>query len=136
MDAEITEIATRGATALAGLMVTSAWDRVRPRVAALFGRRADSVSEELDEARAELVAAREGDGESAARSVQGEWEPKLRRLLANDPAVVAELQAVLDEFAPKPAERPNVVHNELKDMTVSGGIVIQAGTITARDIGS
>ncbi|MBD0674104.1 hypothetical protein [Streptomyces sp. CBMA156] len=136
MDAEITEIATRGATALAGLMVTSAWDRVRPRVAALFGRRADSVSEELDEAQAELVAAREGDGESAARSVQGEWEPKLRRLLANDPAAVAELQAILDEFAPKPAERPNVVHNELKDMTVSGGIVIQAGTITARDIGS
>ncbi|MFE7532124.1 hypothetical protein ACFU7Y_41470 [Kitasatospora sp. NPDC057542] len=136
MDPELTDIATRGATALAGLMVTSAWDRVKPRVAAMFGRRAESISEELDETQAELAATPDGGRESAIQSAQGEWQPKLRRLLANDPAMAAELQAILDEFAPKPTERSNLLHNDLKDVTVSGGIVIQAGTITARDIGS
>ncbi|MFJ4188025.1 hypothetical protein [Kitasatospora sp. NPDC089509] len=127
MDAEITEIATRGATALAGLMVTSAWERVKPRVAAMFGRKAESVSEELDATRDELVAAQPGDTESAALSAQGEWEPKLRRLLAADPALVAELRSILDEFGPKQAEPGTTVyHNELKDMTVHG-TVIQVG---------
>ncbi|MFJ9606687.1 hypothetical protein ACIRS1_10110 [Kitasatospora sp. NPDC101176] len=131
MDAEITEIATRGATALAGLMVTSAWDRVRPRVAAMFGRRAEAVSEALEETRADLVAAQEGDGEAAARSAQGEWEPKLRRLLADDPAMVAELRSILDEFSPAPAPEPGATYIT---NTISGGStfnesVIQAGII-------
>ncbi|MEV7185164.1 hypothetical protein [Kitasatospora sp. NPDC093102] len=137
MDPELTDIATRGATALAGLMVTSAWDRVKPRVAAMFGRRAESVSEELDETQAELAAVPDGDRESAIQSAQGEWQPKLRRLLASDPAMAAELKSILDEFAPEAAEQAlTVYHNELKDMTVHGtviqvgkGKVVQADTI-------
>lgn len=128
MDAEITEIATRGATVLAGLMVTSAWDRVKPRVAAMFGRRAESVAEELDETQAELIAAQEGDSESAARSAQGEWEPKLRRLLANDPAMVTQLLAILDEFAPKQGDQAanvTIINNTIKDGNHQN--VIQAG---------
>ncbi|WP_063832309.1 MULTISPECIES: hypothetical protein [Streptomyces] len=127
LDAEITEIATRGAAALAGLMVTSAWERVKPRIAAMFGHKAESVSEELDETHAELVAAQEGDSESAAQSAQGEWAPKLRRLLAGNPAMVDELRSILDEFAPEPPEEATTVyHNELKNTTVHG-TVLQVG---------
>ncbi|MFJ7907620.1 hypothetical protein [Kitasatospora sp. NPDC096204] len=137
MDPELTDIATRGAAALAGLMVTSAWDRVKPRVAAMFGHRADSISEELDETQAELAAAPDNGRESALQSAEGEWQPKLRRLLVNDPAMAAELRSILDEFAPKATEQaPIVYHNELKDMTVHGtvlqvghGKVVQADTI-------
>ncbi|MFI8456812.1 hypothetical protein [Kitasatospora sp. NPDC085464] len=126
MDPEFTDIATRGATALAGLMVTSAWDRVKPRVAAMFGGRAESISEDLDETRAEVAAAPEDSRESAIRSAQGEWQPKLRRLLADNPAMAEELQAILDEFIPKRPEQVTVYHNELKDMTVHG-TVLQVG---------
>ncbi|RKT18830.1 hypothetical protein BX285_3262 [Streptomyces sp. 1114.5] len=133
LDAEITEIATRGATVLAGLMVTSAWERVRPRIAAMFGHRAESVSEELDETQAELVAAQEGDSESAARSAQGEWAPKLRRLLAANPAMVTELRSILDEFEPEVSEQATTV-NYITNTHNGGGstyndTVIQAGII-------
>ncbi|MFF4379625.1 hypothetical protein [Kitasatospora sp. NPDC001547] len=135
MDAEITEIATRGATALAGLMVTSAWERVKPRVAAMFGRRAESVSEELDETQAELIATPEDGRESAAQSAQGEWEPKLRRLLANDPAMVAELRSILDEFAPvRPEQVPGTVHNEIGGNARIHGKVVQAHTINSLNL--
>ncbi|MFG2912454.1 hypothetical protein ACGF0D_06050 [Kitasatospora sp. NPDC048298] len=130
MDPELTDIATRGATALAGLMVTSAWERVKPRVAAMFGRRAESISEELDETQAELAAAPEDGRESAIQSAQGEWQPKLRRLLAGDPAMAAELQAILDEFAPKPPQQ--VVHETYNQTINNGtysGTVIMAGKI-------
>ncbi|MFD4659148.1 hypothetical protein ACFWP2_26355 [Kitasatospora sp. NPDC058444] len=130
MDPEFTDIATQGAAMLAGLMVTSAWERVKPRVAAMFGRRAESISEELDETQAELVAAPEEGRESAALSARGEWEPKLRRLLANDQAMVAELQAILAEFAPEPADQPgSTVHNEISGNAKIHGKVVQAHTI-------
>ncbi|MFI2609099.1 hypothetical protein [Kitasatospora sp. NPDC018619] len=131
MDPELTDIATRGATALAGLMVTSAWERVKPRIAAMFGRRAEAVSEELDETQSELASAPEEGRESALRSAQGEWQPKLRRLLAADPAMAAELQAILDEFAPAREEQaPVTVHNEISgNSTVNSDLVIQAGII-------
>ncbi|MFJ6776994.1 hypothetical protein ACIQOV_39595 [Kitasatospora sp. NPDC091257] len=135
MEPEITEIATRGATVLAGLMVTSAWERVKPRVAAMFGRRAESVSEELDETQAELIATPEDGREVAAQSAQGEWEPKLRRLLANDRTMVAELQAILDEFAPdRPDRAPGTVHNEISGNAKIHGKVVQAHTINSLNL--
>ncbi|MFJ9454759.1 hypothetical protein ACIRST_06750 [Kitasatospora sp. NPDC101447] len=130
MDPEFTDIATRGATALAGLMVTSAWDRVKPRVAAMFGGRAESISEDLDETRAEVAAAPEDSRESAIQSAQGEWQPKLRRLLADNPAMAEELQAILDEFTP---QQPQQVVHETYNQTIKGGTfsgtTIMAGKI-------
>ncbi|MFE4513186.1 hypothetical protein ACFRMQ_03165 [Kitasatospora sp. NPDC056783] len=129
MDPELTDIATRGATVLAGLMVTSAWDRVKPRVVALFGQKADSVSEELDETRAELTAAPEAGRESALRSVESEWQPRLRRLLAADPALAAELREIIAEFTPaETGQAATVYHNEIRDTTVEGA-VFQVGQV-------
>ncbi|MFJ9772122.1 hypothetical protein ACIRVF_12870 [Kitasatospora sp. NPDC101157] len=131
MEAELVELATRGATTVVGLMATEAWAQLKPRVAALFGRgREEEVAQELDEIRAEITE----DPESIDAHVP-EWQARLRRLLRNDPEAVARLRAILDEFTPDAPSRPAaVVHNELRDMTVrgnviQGGKVVQAETI-------
>ncbi|MFD8756194.1 hypothetical protein ACFV0O_35230 [Kitasatospora sp. NPDC059577] len=119
MEAEITELATRGATALVGLMVSEAWTRARPRFAALFGRdREEEVSLELDEIQAE-IAEDPGSGEDQA----SQWQRRLRLVLRSNPEAVAELRAILDEFGGQPSEQAPVVYrNELKDMTVHGNV--------------
>lgn len=125
MEAEIADLATRGATALVGLMVTEAWAQVKPRFAALFGRnREEEVSQELDEIQGEITEDPEG------RDAQvPQWQRRLRLLLQNDPEALAQLRQILDEFAPNaPAQTSTVIHNNLKDNTVHGN-VIQSGTI-------
>ncbi|GHF68498.1 hypothetical protein GCM10018790_52970 [Kitasatospora xanthocidica] len=131
MEAEITDLATRGATALVGLMVTEAWARVRPRFAALFGRdQEEDVSLELDEIQGEIS---EDPGLSEGEATQ--WKRRLRRALQNNPEAIAELRSLLDEFSPQQAEQPaNVIHNELKDMTVHGNVVQVGKSVRADTI--
>ncbi|MFJ8624454.1 hypothetical protein ACIRD3_16620 [Kitasatospora sp. NPDC093550] len=119
MEAEITDLATRGATALVSLMVSEAWSRVRPRFAALFGRdREEEVSLELDEIQAEIAEDPEiGEGQAS------QWQRRLRLALRNNPDAVAELRSILDEFDDQtPEQAPVVYRNELKDMTVHGSV--------------
>ncbi|WBP89805.1 hypothetical protein [Kitasatospora cathayae] len=133
METEIADLATRGATALVGLMVTEAWARVKPRFAALFGRdREEEISQELDEIQSEIAEAPE------ARDAQvPQWQRRLRLLLQNNPEAATQLRQILDEFTSKSPEQPStVIHNELKDMTVHGSViqvgkgkVVQADTI-------
>ncbi len=129
MEAEITELATRGATALVGLMVTEAWARVRPRFAALFGRdRAEEVSLELDEIQGEIAE----DPESSTGQTS-QWQRRLRLALRNNPDAVAELRSILDEFEPKVPEQATTV-NYINNTHNGGGstyneAVIQAGVI-------
>ncbi|WP_030245006.1 hypothetical protein [Streptomyces sp. NRRL S-350] len=127
MEAEITELATRGATALVGLMVTEAWSRVRPRFAALLGRdREEEVGQELEEIRIEVA---DDPEEGAAQASQ--WQRRLRLTLRNNPEAVAELRAILDEFDPNRPEQEagsTYVYNTIKDGTHSG-TTIQAGRI-------
>ena len=131
MDAELTALATAGATVLVQQMVTDGWGNVRDRVVALFsrGRDEEAVAGELEESRADLVAARDAEDEDAAADVQASWRSRLRRTLRDDPEAVAELRALLDELAPASAPAtPGAVHN-----TISGGVqhgpVIQAHTV-------
>ncbi|TLS42513.1 hypothetical protein FE633_30705 [Streptomyces montanus] len=132
MDAELTALAAAGATALVQQMVTDGWGNVRDRVVAFFSRGRDEeiVEGELEESRAELVAAQDAEDEEAAADVQASWRSRLRRTLRDDPEAAAELRALLDELAPPSAAlAPGTVHN-----TISGGVVngpvIQAYTVT------
>jgi len=137
VDAELTELAVAGATALVTQMVTDGWAQARDRVAAFFARRRgddeeaeqQSVQGELEVSRDELVAARDAGDEEAVADVQAEWRNRLRRTLRADPHAAAELRALLDELAPdSDAQAKGSVHN-----TISGGVqhgtVIQTGTI-------
>ncbi|WP_030564612.1 hypothetical protein [Streptomyces aureocirculatus] len=141
MDAELAALAAAGATALVQSMVGDGWTAARERVVGFFSRRGaagaaggeDAIAGELDEAREELVAARDADdpdAAAAAADVQAEWRNQLRRTLRADPEAAAELRALLAELAPADgAEGPGgVVHN-----SISGGVqhgnVIQAHTV-------
>ncbi|MFF4605591.1 hypothetical protein ACFY12_22990 [Streptomyces sp. NPDC001339] len=134
MDAELAALATAGATALVQQMATEGWATVRRRMAGFLARRRGAADEEalaaeLDDARADIVVAREEGDQNAVAGVTTAWQLRLRRLLRDDPAAAAELRALLDEVAPA-QDAPTVreVHN-----TVNGGahgMVIQAGVVS------
>ncbi|MFC9878219.1 hypothetical protein ACFVJW_01120 [Streptomyces libani] len=99
-------------TTLVGLMVTEAWGQTRDGVVALWRRvrpaDADGVGRDLDEARAELVQAREGGAdEETEQELVGEWQRRLLRVLRDDPAAAEELRRVLEAAqGAQPAELP------------------------------
>ncbi|MFD0568903.1 hypothetical protein ACFQ0T_05945 [Kitasatospora gansuensis] len=106
---------TAATTSLVGAMTTSAWQTLRGRVAALFGRdREADVTAELETIREEV----EADGDDAAARV---W---VRRALRENPELEAMLRQLLTEGQP---QQINVRIN-----TISGGqhgTTIMAGTI-------
>lgn len=130
LEAELVVLASSGATALVGLMMSDAWTAVRGRMSRLLSRSAEgddqseTVLGELEASRIELVTARADEDDGLAEDVEAQWRIRLRRLLAEDPGSAAELRALLDELAPpRDGGRHEVVHNE-----VSGGrqnVVIQ-----------
>ncbi|MGA4848217.1 hypothetical protein ACOBQB_18905 [Streptomyces sp. G5(2025)] len=136
MDAELTALAAAGATALVQQMVTEGWTQARDRVARFFSRGSGGdeavLVGELEEARAEVVAARDAGDSEIAADVQTEWRSRLRRRLAADPAAAsAELRSLLAELAS--AAEAQALRGSDTYNTISGGIygapVIQAGSI-------
>ncbi|WP_371501302.1 hypothetical protein OG871_30995 [Kitasatospora sp. NBC_00374] len=131
MEAEIVALATSGATTLVSLMVTELWSEARGRFASLFGRRSEDVGEDLDQARAELLAA--DDPSAVAAGAETEWGNRLRRALAADPEAAARLRALLDELSPAAQAAPGPAHTTVTTTTtVNGefrGVSIQAGSV-------
>ncbi|MGG2465397.1 hypothetical protein ACO0M4_37520 [Streptomyces sp. RGM 3693] len=135
MEAELVALATAGATTLVQQMATEGWAAVRRRMASLLARRRGAeeeaaVERELDQARTDVVTAREDGDEEVAQGVAVVWKARLRRLLAEDPAAAAELRQLLDEVAPQQQPQGTVrdVHNNLSGG--AHGMVVQAGVIS------
>ncbi|MEU3202866.1 hypothetical protein ABZ702_03090 [Streptomyces cyaneofuscatus] len=123
MEAELMGLASSGATALVGLMVSDAWTEARERLARLLSRGSgdDEASatalRDLDVSSAELAAARADRDDGLVGDVEAHWRVRLRRLLTEDPGAAAELRALLAELdQPRAGDRRGLVHNE-----VSGG---------------
>ncbi|CAG6391936.1 hypothetical protein NMG29_30625 [Streptomyces cocklensis] len=131
MEAELTALAVSGATTLVQLMAGDAWATARDRVRALFGRDRPGLTQtadvELEEVRAAVIVAANGDDRAALAEIESRWQARLLLLLREDPEAEAGLRALL-AAAGHPPEQVATVHN-----TVSGGdirgTVIQAGTI-------
>jgi hypothetical protein len=88
-------------TALVQAIATDAWQQVKQAVTGLWRRvrpgHADQVAGELDELRQRMLEAR-ADGDSGTeQALEGAWQLRLQELLRNDPALVADLQQVLDQ---------------------------------------
>ncbi|MFF3910575.1 hypothetical protein ACFYZJ_32580 [Streptomyces sp. NPDC001848] len=132
MDAELTALASSGATTLIGLMVTDGWQQVRRRFSAIFGHRSADVDEELERSRNALVAARQAMDATAADDLEAEWRSRLRRLLATDPAATERLRAVLDELAGPVGG----VHTEthFRDTTINGPVNTGSGPQTTHGL--
>ncbi|MFE3502817.1 hypothetical protein [Kitasatospora sp. NPDC059160] len=130
MEAEIVQqMVTSGASSLAGLMATAAWQQVSSRVSRMFGRGAEdeATSTELEVIRAEVLEA--GDDEEALADQTAVLRTRLRRLFREHPEAAGELREILAEFTQdSPAPAVTVYHNELRDMTVNGN-VIQSGHV-------
>lgn len=132
MEAELAALASSGATSLVGLMVSDAWAQARGRFARLFARGgADGrTDEQLQEAREELLTARESGDTEAAGDVEAEWRTRLRRLLRSDPAAAGELRALLAELAPQATGGTVVVVNNSIN-GVANGTVVQGQNVTS-----
>ncbi|MEU7912780.1 hypothetical protein [Microbispora bryophytorum] len=122
------------ATAMVTAMTTEAWQQARDAVVALWRRvhpeRIPAVEAELEETRAEVVAARQTGDRQAEQDLVDDWQRKLRRLLAADPRLGDELRRVLDqELAPLlPAAEQSHVRDISMTATAYGhGRVFQAG---------
>ncbi|MFI2241771.1 hypothetical protein [Streptomyces chrestomyceticus] len=139
MDAELTALATAGATALVQQMVTEGWTQARQRVAAFLARRRgggeeEALEGELEVSRTELVTAQRDGDEDGAADVAAEWRVRLRRALRDDPAAAEELRRLLAELRPDEGARVEVreVHNSISG-GVHHGTTIQAGVVTRLD---
>ncbi|MFH9351031.1 hypothetical protein [Kitasatospora sp. NPDC017646] len=131
MEAEIVQqMVTSGASSLAGLMATAAWQQVSSRVSRMFGRgeEDEAASTELEEIRAEVLEA--GDDRGALADQTAVLRARLRRLFREHPDAADELREILREFAPQ--ERTVKVHNVIRDSTVNSDMVIQTGTMNQR----
>ena len=67
------------------------WRRVHPE-------RVETVQAELVEGRAEVLAARQVGDEQVEQALVGEWQGRLRRLLAADPQLADELRRMVGEL--------------------------------------
>ncbi|KAB2593398.1 hypothetical protein [Streptomyces arboris] len=140
MEAELMALAGAGATALVQQMAVDSWEQARDLVVSFFSRRGGGeeavIEGELETSRGELVAAMNAGDEQTASDVQAEWRTRLRRTLLADPAAASELQAILDDLAPRKRDGQVVdVRN-----TISGGVqhgpVIQAGNVGSLSFGA
>ncbi|GAA1089454.1 hypothetical protein [Nocardiopsis composta] len=129
---DISALAMEGASVLVQAMASDLWQGVRPRFAALFGKRGDDVAEELEQVNAEIE-----DGEATREDIEQEWAARLRRVLKADPEAARVLQAIIDEVAPQ-QERTvyssvNVINSEVSGTAVQIGHV--HGTSRGADLG-
>jgi hypothetical protein len=100
MDPELSSLASTAATTVVQLLTTDAWERLKSALGSLWSRsrpgKEAALEAQLDESRAEVMAAGD-DAEQVRTELTAEWQGRLRRLLAADPAIAAELRRVLDE---------------------------------------
>lgn len=129
MDAELTALASAGATLLVQLMPAENWAAVKQRVAEFLGDSAD----DLEAARAELLSAQEAEDGELVQDLAAEWRARIKRKLRTDPASAVELRALLDELLPQHPGVDTATYN-----TISGGVqhgtVIQAGNVSGANV--
>lgn len=101
MDAQLVALATAGGTTLVTLMATDAWQRAKSGVGALWRKvrpeKADVIEAELVDVRAELTSGDEPD-QALVAELTAEWQGRLRRLLAAEPAAADELRRLVTEW--------------------------------------
>jgi len=102
VDPELTALTSTAVTTVVKLLATAAWERAMGAVGGLWRRvhpeRVETVQAELAEGRAEVLAARQVGDEQVEQALVGEWQGRLRRLLAADPQLADELRGMVGEL--------------------------------------
>ncbi|MFG2919078.1 hypothetical protein ACGF0D_40140 [Kitasatospora sp. NPDC048298] len=107
MDAELLTLANTAGTTLVTLLATDAWTRAKSSVGSLWRRArpeaVEVIEADLVETREELLAARAAGDDTVEGELVADWQRRLRRLLAADPGLGAELRRLLqEELVPAP----------------------------------
>ena len=88
---------------VAAAAVTDVWEAARHKLARLLGRgdpgKTEVAERWLDETREQLTAAQSSDLEPARAAAAQRWEGRFADLLDEDPAVEADLRALVEEIA-------------------------------------
>ncbi|MFZ3555053.1 MULTISPECIES: hypothetical protein [unclassified Streptomyces] len=134
MDSELATLAASGATTLVSLMVTDSWTHARELVGRFLSRTGsgDATIDDLDTARAQLLAAETAEGAQGARGTADQWHAHLQRLLQVGSATSEDLRGLLTSLQRLSDGRSTeqlTVHNDISG-TVQHGPVIQSGRIT------
>jgi hypothetical protein len=127
-------LAAAAASGLIAALTTNAWEQARSAIVGLWRRvhpnRAETIGEELVEARQEALAARQQGDADAEEGLVADWQRRLRRLLEADPEIATELQRVLDDVltpALDAADQQRVGQIVMKAQASGHGRVFQAG---------
>ncbi|MEU5988157.1 hypothetical protein ABZ806_04180 [Spirillospora sp. NPDC047418] len=128
MEAELAALASSGATALVGLMVSDSWARVKGGLARMLARSAPAEVplEELEISRVELVTAYLEHDDKKVAAIESHWRSRLEFLLRSDETAVDPLRRLLSAPTPSPVE---TISNFNSGDTQFGSI-IQAGHIS------
>lgn len=135
MDTELLALADTAGTTAVALLVTDAFGKVKVGLGRLWGLvhpdRAGQIEDELEQARTELMSAREAGGEPAEQALVAEWQNRLRRLLRSDPDVAPLLRQLLGEVAPAlPQAQGTHVHASRTGSVVqTGGGAANTGVV-------
>lgn len=104
MDAELTALSSTAAATLVALMTTDAWGRAKAALVGLWRRRhpeqATAVEADLAAAQLEVAAARQVGDSSVEAELTSEWQSRLRRLVAGDEQLQAELALLVENLRP------------------------------------
>lgn len=121
-------------TALVGAMATDGWARARDAVVAWWRRvrpeHADEVSRDLDQLRAEAVAARSSGDTATSEALAGAWRMRLHRLLTENPDLRSDLERLRDDLAPllSTGDRSTVeAITQVSNVKGKGNTVVQGG---------
>ncbi len=133
MDPELTALTSTAATTVVKLLATAAWERATSAVGGLWRQvhpeRAQTVQAELEDSRAEVLAAREVGDEQVEQALVGEWQGRLRRLVVADPQLMDELRRMVAELRPVLADADPPQHTtiSMRATTFDTSRVNQAG---------
>jgi hypothetical protein len=109
---------------VAAAAVTDMWEAARHKIAWLLGRgdprKTDAAERWLDETRQQLTAAHGADLEPAKAAAVRRWEDRFADLLDEDPAMEADLRAVVQEIA---AQLPAGIVSAADHSVAAGGDV-------------
>ncbi|MFJ7069141.1 hypothetical protein [Streptomyces sp. NPDC101115] len=127
---ELAGLASVAAARLIDLLATDGWAAVKASVLSLWrSAHPERVEEELDDARGELLQARQtGDGQELRGLLVAEWQARIVRLLATRPDAVDELRALFGEEPRAAGTRDQQITGSMTlEAHVTGGDAFLAG---------
>lgn len=133
MDPDLTALTSTAATTVVQLLATAAWEQAVSALGELWRRvhpeRATTVQAELEDSRAEILAARQQGNEQIQLALVEEWQSRLRRLVSADGQLVDELRSVEQRLRSALAEVdvPHSATITMQATTFANSRVNQAG---------